>query len=444
MASIRCISSLKFFFIVLLNIHFSNQTALPLDTLLNELYSKVNEYQVLKEQEYTLPPHWYEKLGLYRSDIRINLFGNVVTQNIRSGKLSAVFDNNMFSTGWIVTALLEAQLYGRGAPQLEKDRLELALRAIGSYNDKNYDNGAHNILRTFWPQSFNNVTGLWQQQPININHVATALNKIPFQQIESLLHKLGLDKLIPFIDGFKYLGGAVSAFCIPPDFDDTYLNFGLGATLSKFSEYDSIYKEWLANNTDVDHLIESTTKYAYKPFDSDLNSNVIDPRTYFFARNFVQEAAKNGQPVSLITTWIQNIDQQRELKDRKVSMPFNLNNVDVTVAANTIYGITSGAIFNTNGFGDKFLQSPELIQTYLNSTRFISWAINGNFSGRPDLAQVYYPSTFNFLWYASRTLFLIESEYQKMQLANKNEYLMNKEHFMRLNNLQNVLSEVRI
>ena len=88
----------------------------------------------------------------------------------------------------------------------------------------------------------------------------------------------------------------------------------------------------------MDELVKATVKYAYQPFSADINSDIIDPRTFFFARNFVQEARANNQKLSLITTWIQNIDEQRELFKKKVSMPFNLNNVDVTVAANSVYG----------------------------------------------------------------------------------------------------------
>jgi hypothetical protein len=73
-------------------------------------------------------------------------------------------------------------------------------------------------------------------------------------------------------------------------------------------------------------------------------------------------------------------------------MDFNLNNVDVTVVANSVYGITSGSIFNVNGFGDLFLNDKDLVSIYLNSTKFISWAFSTNFSSRPDLAQIYYPS----------------------------------------------------
>ncbi len=163
---------------------------------------------------------------------------------------------------------------------------------------------------------------------------------------------------------------ALNAFCIPPDFDDTYLNLGLGATLSNLkNQYPKVYNSWLSNNTEINRLAEVTSKYAYRPFDLDLDKNVIDTRTYFWSREFIYEAQSAGQPLALITTWIQNIGEQRVLKEERVSMPFNINNVDVTVCANSIYGITSGSIFNTNDFGTLFLNTPDLQHIYLNSTK---------------------------------------------------------------------------
>ena len=105
-------------------------------------------------------------------------------------------------------------------------------------------------------------------------------------------------------------------------------------------------------------------------------------------------------------------------------MPFNVNNVDVTVSANAIYGMTAASIDNVNNFGSLFVDSPDLQQIYLNTTKFITWAINSNFSGRPDLAQVYYPSRYNFLWYTSRTLFLLGNE---LKLDSDNQSVIFKQ-----------------
>lgn len=219
----------------------------------------------------------------------------------------------MFSTGWVLTALLEAGLYGRGAPVFDPERLQLALETIDSYNNKNDENYEKTLLRTFWPQNLNQTDGSWFQQPINIRNVALNIDKIPFDLIEKILKAVKLDKLIPFIDGIKELGQeSIKAFCIPPDFDDTYLNLGLGATLYKMKDqYPGAYKSWSVNNTLVQHLADVTSQYAYRPFDRDTNKNVIDPRTFFFARHFVQQAFDENKPLSLITTWIQNIEEQK-------------------------------------------------------------------------------------------------------------------------------------
>lgn len=83
-----------------------------LGDVINELSKKVFSYQALKEQPYAPPFKWYEKQGLFKSEIRVNTFGNPIAQGFRDGSLSAVYDNDMFSTGWIITALLETQLYG--------------------------------------------------------------------------------------------------------------------------------------------------------------------------------------------------------------------------------------------------------------------------------------------------------------------------------------------
>ena len=57
----------------------------------------------------------------------------------------------------------------------------------------------------------------------------------------------------------------------------------MGATLSKLTQfYPDIYASWLRNNSNIDHLVDVTVKYAYEPFNEDINKNLIDPRTYFY------------------------------------------------------------------------------------------------------------------------------------------------------------------
>lgn len=443
-----------FFMINLVKSSSLNVREEPIETLIQSLSEKISKFQALKPVDFkpTLPlPTWAEKVGLYRSDIRLNFAGNPVLKELRSGSVVYVYDNDMFSTGWIVTCLLEASLYGKGAPDLDSDRLQLALEAIGSFNNKNDENASKSLTRTFWPQFFNKTNGNWFQQPINIEHVAEVLkifdDAIPFKQFEEILKSLGLNKLAKLVEQIASaadIDTLLDAFHIPPDFDDTYLNLGLGATLNKLNnKYPLAYKSWLFNNSDFEHLINVTSKYAYRPFDDDLNKNTIDPRTYYYARKFIQDAYINNEPISIITTWVQNIEEQRGLKRDKVSMPFNVNNVDVTVAANAIYGISSASIQNINNFGTLFLQSSDMQQIYLNTTKFIAHAINTNFSGRPDLAQVYYPSRYNFLWYTSRTLFLLDTEFEKYDQMTKLNDPKNKEYLKHFRALEDIFNEAR-
>jgi hypothetical protein len=203
----------------------------------------------------------------------------------------------MFSSGWIVTALLEANLYGKGAPVFESSRLDLTLSALSEFNNKNDEENKKSVVRNFWQQTLNQTSGLWYQEPTNIRNVAVLLknsfNLVPWKLIEDSLDAFNLarfEKIIKSIqeatnDAPKIL---LDAFCIPPDFDDTYLNLGLGATLSKLkSQYPDIFTNWLKNNSNIDHLVEVTVKYAYEPFSNDLNKNLIDPRTYFYVSYFL-------------------------------------------------------------------------------------------------------------------------------------------------------------
>ncbi len=46
-------------------------------------------------------PRWEKKLGLYRSEIRIDFHGEPAEADLRKNKYIYVFDNNMFATGYV-------------------------------------------------------------------------------------------------------------------------------------------------------------------------------------------------------------------------------------------------------------------------------------------------------------------------------------------------------
>jgi hypothetical protein len=247
-------------------------------------------------------------------------------------------------------------MYGNAPQTIDTEHLSLAIDAINTFHDHN-QNDSTVPLMTFWSQVYNKTTNVWQSTPDNLRYLFMDVDK-NLEIIEKLLEALGIknvakliEKLITTSESFE------EAFEIPADFDDTYLNIGLGVQLKLLQDkYPSIYPRWEQINSNMKKLIDLTLRYAYRPASENIDQSIIDPRTYFWIRDFIQD---NPQ-VILPTTWAQNITEVRKIAHLGVRMPFNLNNVDVTVSANVLYGITSAIIYDLMDFKDYFNQDMQV------------------------------------------------------------------------------------
>lgn len=203
---------------------------------------------------------------------------------------------------------------------------------------------------------------------------------------------------------------ASSAFIIPADFDDTFLNIGFGALLKKYqSTSTQPYLSWLTNNTNISSAINALKKYSYKPFSTDFNSKSIDPRTYFYIREFVEQSRPLG-PLALVSTWVENVNESRLNFYKHYAMPFGVNNVDLTVCTNVLYGLTAAVLSDVDNPKSWFDDQVQMI--YVNTTSLLLYEMSNNFSSRPDLSLTYYPSVFNFYWFTARTMNLLNSHDQ--------------------------------
>ncbi|CAF0992576.1 unnamed protein product [Didymodactylos carnosus] len=402
------------FYILFIILLFKTTTCeKDINSTINELIHIIADYQVLKPRNYTPPVRWEEDLGLYRSEIRINIAGNPAVAELRKNEFVYVFDNNIFATGWILTTLLEANMYGNTPLTIDAERLSLTLDTIAAFH--NHNDAENNCNMQFWSQMYNETTKTWISTPINVRSLIVNLDG-NLSELERLLKLIGLENAAQLIDIILVQSKTfLDAFEIPADFDDTYLNIGLGATLKMIqNQYPSAYKQWLSSNKNFKKLCNDTVKYAYHPTSSQIDQNTIDPRTYFWLRDFLHDyIEKQKKNPILVTTWIQNITEVRTQAAKGVKMPFNLNNVDVTVSANVLYGITSAILNQVEDFPLYF--NNDMQDLYESTGALIAWAIINNMKDRPDLAQVYYPSTYNFLWYASRTLFILERARREQQ-----------------------------
>ncbi|RUS78409.1 hypothetical protein EGW08_013823, partial [Elysia chlorotica] len=136
-----------------------------------------------------------------------------------------------------------------------------------------------------------------------------------------------------------------------------------------------------------------------------------DTRTYYYLREFLDQAHSKNQDIALVTTWVQTLNETRKLHAEGNPMPFNVNNVDLTVAADVVFGLTSGVLsglINESVFEDK-----ELEQIYLNTSSLLAYEMANNLTSRPDLALTYYPSVLESYWFVAKTLNTMETALQK-------------------------------
>ncbi|XP_056009865.1 uncharacterized protein LOC125650247 isoform X2 [Ostrea edulis] len=374
------------------------------------LSSKIENCQPKKDTNSSPLSPWKLDKGTYESVVKLNFHGSPEMVAIR--KNFEVNDNNMFVTAWITACLLEIQaLNVEFKPK--REQIDLALEAIAQYRDKNVN--YNTSVMTFWPQIYNDTTQSWQSTPENLLQLFQLSDKLPVKSVEELLRLMGLDDVATVMDHLLHEKSMfAAAFHIPPDFDDTFVNIGLGSLLKEIPDYSDLFDKWRSTNSNVTSVLQALKRYAYRPHSNITRVNTIDPRTYFYLHHFL--AVTNKSSAAFVPTWVQDVDEAMKLSNKGVAMPFFVNNVDVTVATNTINGLTSGllsGIFTTSDF------DADLQHIYQDSADLIIYEITRNFSSRRDLALTYYPSKFECFWFTSRTLTILRNFYQKAPLPLK-------------------------
>lgn len=185
---------------------------------------------------------------------------------------------------------------------------------------------------------------------------------------------------------------------------------GLGALLSGHAsrnhQSSALFQDWTKENINFVQSITALKKYAYRPDSDTLDYGMLDPRTFFYIREYLYQMETQNKKGAFVVTWVLNLSENIETFDNR-AMPFNTNNIDLTVSSDVIYGLTSAVLA---GIGDPnmwFDVDTQMI--YENTTDLLAWEIERNFSGRPDLALTYYPSVLNFYWFTARTLNIIQN-----------------------------------
>ncbi|XP_062587918.1 uncharacterized protein LOC134249593 [Saccostrea cucullata] len=398
--------------LILISLHISQ--CLDTSMIVKKLFEKVRSSQIQKTTKSLPPFSWHKEKGLFESHVKLYFHGSFSEFMLREG--FEIFDNNNFATAWITTALLEVHQLENNGTYIDEELILNAVKAMGNFVDKN--NKFNTSVQTFWPQTFNETVATWQSTPQNLLQLFALFDDIPWSVILNFIQKLHLADA-EMIKNIKQLlqekDTYVKAFHIPPDFDDTFVNIGLGSLLKEMSKtFPQSFQTWMKRNSNLTSILTALKKYVYRPMSEDSNANSIDPRTYFYIRGFLENARDAGDTIALVSTWVQNNDEARKGFYKGNVMPFNVNNVDITVAANAIYGLTNGVL---SGILPKsVMEDPEIQQIYLNTSALIAYEINTNLSNRQDLALTYYPSEYEFYWFVSRTFSKLQEHSQHQSL----------------------------
>jgi hypothetical protein len=253
--------------------------------------SVVTALKHLKETLYIQPKAFYS--GLYPSYMHFYSFGT--NDQIYKREIFCDFDNDYFFTGWIMELLLES--YELTVDNDDDLKLDIT--------DASIENTVRALMHYFHDTSHGSDVPL-----------------INFYSIYS-----------------KHLNHREAS-----DFDDSSLNLLLHSKLKRFKhEFPHSYS--IVSDTDPQLLMPLFVKYSYQPYSHNINKNMIDPRSYYWLRQFIddhrdQQSTTNNDKnnVMIITTWTINYHEYSRTKPLVMGYP---NQIDLGVITNSILGMFS-------------------------------------------------------------------------------------------------------
>ncbi|GFO39806.1 hypothetical protein PoB_006631100 [Plakobranchus ocellatus] len=375
------------------------------DLRIQQLFDLVQKSQVQEGSTFIPFYSFYEQKGTFPSYMKGNFHGTIDQALMR--QRMKFFDNNVFSTCYALTLLLEAFSHG-GAPQPSEEQMLLGIDSFLDYQDKNRPYN-HSIF-SFWPLKYDPIKRFWHANPANTLPYLDIIKYLPVETVAKILSFFGLRDIDEFLEDFNSdREENKKLLFLPPDHDTSIVHLAFGATLKNLqATFPHAWQVWDARNPKRISVFEAFKHYSYRPFSNDDDANSIDPRSYFYLRHFLDHARAKGNDVALITTWVQNLSEQKLQYKKGSTMVRGINNVCLGVTANAVLGITRSIL---SGVIEEFQleEDPLMTQIYLNSSTLLAYQLDTNLTGRPDLALLYYPTRVQFEWMVSRTIAELEA-----------------------------------
>eukprot|EP00762_Andalucia_godoyi_P005766 ANDGO_06392.mRNA.1 hypothetical protein len=369
--------------------------------VISALHSRVSEARFKRDTQAIFPVQWLEMKGLYPSFVHFNFAGNDVDASMLRRDFK-ILDNNAFVASFVLDALLQAHALGTITLQEEEEVLP-TIQSILSFKDKNMPNP--NVpLFSFWPQKLQTSGNKTAFAPWATNlaigfqeegSISGAVHKVLIAMGAANLWEKYFEPLQESMESMR------DAFAIPADADDSGCNLALGSRIYALGKaFPSSSALWRSNTKDWAQMLQKITDVAWIP-----QSSKIDPRSYFLYAKYLSEDPDTRRSCRYVSTWAMSFAEDAALHP-VLSMPFQVNNVDLAVTSNFLFGSIS-RILDEDGWVDVTNDTLHMIGC---SFDLVSWAVLNKVPlERPDLALVYYPSLFDFYYFLGRLVRLVST-----------------------------------
>ncbi|KAL0211915.1 hypothetical protein RCL1_005541 [Eukaryota sp. TZLM3-RCL] len=393
-------SSQSTFFVVILSLLL---VSCYCTTFQQQQFHHIVKSQFLEDSECRFP-HLEKIRGVFPSRIHLNFVGEPLQVFLRESLIN-VLDSNHFVTAFLIHSIAETVELNPNVidiPTAQKV-IELATTATLRFKDKNFPKDIPAIV--FWAQQYDPESGYYIASPNNLLKPLEQFNSFK-EYLCHLLKQIHLEFLCDTLDNLLPFDVNPEMFRLPSDLDDTsvfFANYFKLCSIPVFNTSCELLEKQGYNFKKMRELIE---KFTWKLHDSDPQSNLIDPRTYYFGHEFFQNISR---PFYLPTTWLSSIEFDRK-RAPFVNMPLHVNNVDVVVSSNFLFGYVSliGLYAQkSRDIGELF--SPIIESLLIDTIDFLSFTFeSGKASSRPDLVFVYYPTTHAALEFLARLKYLLQ------------------------------------
>ena len=400
------------------------QDVVLIDQAINRLYQDVVLSQVPADLPRGPLNFGFQK-GLFEENMHYNFVGNGFQQFLRS---KSVPDNDMFVTAFVLESFFDVWLFGYNLTSTLPPSPGDATAVTVSVNDTLASMALASIMTA---QDQNNLRtypsfGFWRQKAVtngNITYYVTdPTNLNGLADLANLMIALA-EAFMPSMKkvleaAAAFVAQLVQFFGIPSDADDTCVTLAMHHYFSRIPsnllpETNKIFVDDFLGSNDIGQTFLKLRDFAYCPSSSDENRNTIDPRSYYWARDYINKLEANESIQCIISTWFQDLSKNNDIVRGKAfgpRLPNQIPVIDPTVIISVIYSMVVDLLYPSPKKSTDWLSADGMREFFLRNVDFVSHVLqNQHNQTRPDLMRPFYPAKLNAIYYAGRVLNVLQS-----------------------------------